>query len=236
MPLIIALHRRHRGRYGYRRLTLALRKEGVVLNHKTVRRLMKLHGLRCHVRRRKYRSWMNDGNRASGNLLARDFRAGRSGMKWCTDVTEFSAGGEKLYLSVVQDLFNGEIIAWQTAQRPALSLTCKMLEQALKVPGRKAGLMLHSDQGWQYRTPLWRAMLAEAGVIQSMSRKGNCFDNAVMENFFSHLKAEMYCCRKYDSVDVLRRDINAYIRYYNNERICLRTGMSPVEYRALKEM
>lgn len=234
--MITALHKRHRGRYGYRRITIALRKEGVMLNHKTVRKLMKLQGLCCHVRRRKYRAWMNNGSPSSPNLLARSFRAGQSGTKWCTDVTEFRVGGEKLYLSVVQDLFNGEIIAWQMAQRPALTLTCRMLEKALKVPGRKEGLMLHSDQGWQYRTPMWRSMLAGSGIIQSMSRRGNCLDNAVMENFFSHLKTEMYYCRRYESVDVLKRDIVAYISYYNHERICLRTGMSPVEYRASKEM
>ena len=122
------------------------------------------------------------------------------------------------------------------SQKPVLSLTCGMLEQALKAPVRKTGLMLHSDQGWQYRTPMWRSMLADAGVTQSMSRKGNCLDNAVMENFFSHLKVEMYHRNRYDSVNVLMQDIEGYICYFNNERISLKTGMSPVEYRASREM
>lgn len=235
MQVLIALHKRHAGRYGYRRMTIALRKEGFTLNHKTVRKLMKYHGLTCQVRRRKYRSWMNDGNQSSANLLARNFCAEHSGMKWCTDVTEFRVRGETLYLSVIQDLFNGEIVTWEMSERPALSLTCRMLEKALKSDIKRAGLMLHSDQGWQYRTPMWRSMLEDARVIQSMSRKGNCLDNAVMENFFSHLKSEMYHCKKYESVDVLKKDIVAYIRYYNRERISLKTGMSPVEYRALKE-
>ncbi|ENM6091949.1 IS3 family transposase [Salmonella enterica] len=236
IPLMAAIHRQHKECYGYRRMTTELRRRGTRLNHKTVGKLMRRQGLFCQIRRKKYSSWMNDSNQASLNLLARRFRTEESGKKWCTDVTEFRIGQEKLYLSVVQDLFNLEIIAWQMSQKPVLSLTCGMLEQALKAPVRKTGLMLHSDQGWQYRTPMWRSMLADAGVTQSMSRKGNCLDNAVMENFFSHLKVEMYHRNRYDSVNVLMQDIEGYICYFNNERISLKTGMSPVEYRASREM
>ena len=233
---ITAINMRHMGRYGYRRMKLALRKEGFTLNHKTVRKLMKQHGLTCCIRRKKYRSYMPGGGQASENLLARNFRAESSGMKWCTDVTEFRAGEHKLYLSVVQDLYSHEIVAWHTSRRPSQRLVCKMLDDALKVKYRKKGLILHSDQGWHYKTLMWRAMLADAGVIQSMSRKGNCLDNAVMENFFSHLKAEMYHRKRYDCVEVLRHDVIKYINYYNNERISLKTGgMSPAEYRALME-
>lgn len=230
-----AINERHVGRYGYRRMTLALKKEGFTLNHKTVRKLMKQHGLTCRIRRKKYRSYM-PGGEASDNLLARNFRAESSGMKWCTDVTEFRVGEHRLYLSVIQDLYNHEIVAWHTSQRPSQRLVCKMLDDALKVKYRKEGIILHSDQGWHYKTLMWRAMLADAGVTQSMSRKGNCLDNAVMENFFSHLKAEMYHRKRYDSVEQLRRDVNAYIHYYNNERISLKTGgTSPAEYRAQME-
>ncbi|AJK06657.1 integrase core domain protein [Yersinia pestis] len=231
-----ALSRRHAQRYGYRRMTVALRKEGFTLNHKTVRKLMNQHGLLSLIRRKKYRSYRADGGRASDNLLARNFTSEISGLKWCTDVTEFRVGAQKLYLSVIQDLFNNEIISWHMSERAALILTCKTLEKALKVKGRKEGLMLHSDQGWHYRTPMWRSMLVEAGIRQSMSRKGNCLDNAVMENFFSHLKAEMYHRKKYDSATVLKRDIVEYIHYYNTERISLKTGgMSPAEYRTQVE-
>ncbi|MBX9496592.1 IS3 family transposase [Yersinia enterocolitica] len=231
-----SLSRRHAQRYGYRRMTIALRKEGFTLNHKTVRKLMNQHGLLSLIRRKKYRSYRADGGLASNNLLARDFTSKTSGLKWCTDVTEFRVGEKKLYLSVIQDLFNNEIISWHTAERPALPLTCKTLEKALKVKGRKEGLMLHSDQGWHYRTPMWRSMLVDAGITQSMSRKGSCLDNAVMENFFSHLKAEMYHRKKYESATDLKRDIVEYIHYYNTERISLKTdGMSPVEYRTRAE-
>lgn len=234
---IIAINVRHVGRYGYRRMTLALRKEGFALNHKTVRKLMKQNGLTCHIRRKKYRSYMPGGGQASDNLLARNFKAESCGMKWCTDVTEFRAGEHKLYLSVIQDLYSHEIVAWRTARRPSQRLVCKMLGDALKVNYRKEGIILHSDQGWHYKSLMWRAMLAGAGMTQSMSRKGNCLDNAVMENFFSHLKAEMYHRKKYDSVEVLRRDVVEYIHYYNNERISLKTGgMSPKEYQAQMEM
>jgi putative transposase len=234
---IIAINVRHVGRYGYRRMTLALRKEGFTLNHKTVRKLMKQHGLTCHIRRKKYRSYMPGGGPASDNLLARNFRAEHSGMKWCTDVTEFRVGEHKLYLSVVQDMYSHEIVAWHTSRSPSQRLVCKMLDEALKVNYRKKGLILHSDQGWHYKTLMWRAMLADGGVTQSMSRKGNCLDNAVMENFFSHLKAEMYHRKRYDSVEALRCDVVDYINYYNNERISLKTGgVSPVEYRTQMEM
>lgn len=231
-----AIHRHHVGRYGYRRMTLALKKEGFTLNHKTVRKLMKQHGLRCCIRRKKYRSYM-PGGQAVDNLLDRNFKTESSGMKWCTDITEFRAGEHKLYLSALLDLYNNEIVAWETSRRPSQRLVCKMLDEALKASARKKELILHSDQGWHYKTLMWRAMLSDAGIMQSMSRKGNCLDNAVMENFFSHLKAEMYHRKRYDSVEALRRDIAEYIHYYNHERISLKTGgLSPVQYRAQTEI
>ncbi len=231
-----AISLRHAQRYGYRRMTQALRNQGFTLNHKTVRRLMKAHGLTCRLRRKRYRSYRPEGGQASANLLARNFSAEHSGLRWCTDVTEFRAGGQKLYLSALQDLFNNEIVAWNMSTTPSQPLVCRMLHKALKARRHKEGLVLHSDQGWAYRTPAWRLMLEKAGITQSMSRKGNCLDNAVMENFFSHLKVEMYYRKKYSSVKELGRDIRAYIRYYNHERISLKTGgMSPVAYRAQAE-
>lgn len=230
------ISQRNAQRYGYRRMTRALRDKGFVLNHKTVRRLMKEHGLTCQLRRKRYRSYMPDAGLASANLLARDFSAEKSGIKWCTDVTEFRAGGQKLYLSALQDLFNNEIVAWSMSTSASQPLVCRMLHKALKAKKHSEGLVLHSDQGWAYRTPAWRLMLEKAGIVQSMSRKGNCLDNAVMENFFSHLKVEMYYRKKYGSVKELERDIKAYIRYFNTERISLKTGgLSPVTYRTQVE-
>lgn len=231
-----AISQRNAQCYGYRRMTVALRNEAFTLNHKTVRMLMKKHDLTCQLRRKKYRSCMAGGGLASDNLLARSFKAGCSGIKWCTDVTELRAGGQKVFLSVLQDLFNNEIVAWQTSTSQSQPLVCSMLKKALKACRNKEGVVLHSDQGWAYRTPVWRRMLAEAGITQSMSRKGNCLDNAVIENFFSHLKVEMYYRKKYSSVKELESDIGRYIRYYNTERISLKMdGMSPVEYRTLTE-
>lgn len=231
-----AISQRHAQCYGYRRMTKALRDKGFMLNHKTVRRLMKEHGLTCQLRRKRYRSYMPDGGLASSNLLARDFHADKSGSRWCTDVTEFRVGGQKLYLSALQDLFNNEIVAWNMSTSQSQTLVCRMLHKAVKAGRHKEGLILHSDQGWAYRTPAWRLMLEKAGITQSMSRKGNCLDNAVIENFFSHLKVEMYRRKKYGSVKELERDIRMYIRYYNTERISLKTGgMSPVAYRTQAE-
>ncbi|AFJ45165.1 putative integrase [Shimwellia blattae DSM 4481 = NBRC 105725] len=233
---IQAIYKHHAGRYGYRRMTLALRKEGFTLNHKTVRKLMKEHGLLCQLRRKKYRSYMGGCSVTAENLLARNFRACSSGLKWCTDITEFRAGTHKLYLSVIQDLFNKEIVAWHTSLRPSLGLVCKTLDKSLKGKNYRPELILHSDQGWHYHTLMWRSMLADAGIRPSMSRKGNCLDNAVMENFFSHLKTEMYYRKEYRDPEELRRDIAKYIHYFNQERISLKTGgVSPVEYRAQVE-
>lgn len=134
--------------------------------------------------------------------------ATRSGIKWCTDVTEFRAGGQKLYLSALQDLFNNEIVAWNMSTSASQPLVYRMLHKVLKAHRHSEGLVLHSDQGWAYRTPAWRLMLEKAGIVQSMSRKGNCLDNAVMENFFSYLKVEMYYRKRYGCVKELERDRN----------------------------
>lgn len=175
----------HKGRYGYRRMTAALRNIGQIVNSKAVRRLMEELGLKCTVRPKKYRSYRGLMGEASPNTLARDFEAEQPNQKWVTDVTEFKVAGEKLYLSPVLDLYNGEIIAYQTATRPRYTLVGDMLEKALERLPETAKPMLHSDQGWHYRYPDYRQRLEKAGLEQSMSRKGNCLDNATMESFLA---------------------------------------------------
>ncbi len=229
---ISAIYARHKGRYGYRRITADLRHAGELVNHKTVQRLMQWLGLKSMVRPKRYRSYRGAVGRAAPNLLDRQFKAARPHEKWVTDVTEFNVNGQKLYLSPVMDMYNGEIVAYQTSKRPVFSLVATMLKKAFSRLASTDRPMLHSDQGWQYQQPKYRRMLADQGVAQSMSRKGNCLDNAAMESFFATLKTECFHLNRYDSVEQLQDDIHHYIHYYNHERIRLKLqGLSPVQYR-----
>lgn len=153
--------------------------------------------------------------------------------RWATDVTEFNVKGEKLYLSPIIDLYNQEIISYDISEKPTFKSIINMLDKALKKVKQTKGLLLHSDQGWQYQMKQYQHILQQKGIVQSMSRKGNCLDNAIIENFFGTLKSELYYLKKYESRAQLKNEIEEYIEYYNNERIKLNLkGMSPVQYRA----
>lgn len=222
----------HKGRYGYRRVTAALRAAGESVNHKTVQHLMGELGLRSTVRPKKYRSYKGQVGRIAPDLVKRHFTAERANQKWVTDVTEFNVAGHKLYLSPVMDLYNGEIIAYETARRPVFKLVETMLLKAVsRLPGNDRPI-LHSDQGWQYQMSRWQRMLRAHNISQSMSRKGNCLDNAAMESFFAILKSELFHQDRFNSVTSLQNAIADYIRYYNHDRIKLKLkGLSPVQYR-----
>jgi transposase InsO family protein len=221
----------HKGRYGYRRITLELRKNGILINHKVVQRLMNILGLKSMVRIKKYRSYKGRVGRIAPNILKRDFSATKPCMKWVTDVTEFSLFGQKLYLSPILDLFNGEIISYNISERPKFCQIVNMLDKAFEKIPDNTKLILHSDQGWQYQMETYQCKLKEKGVVQSMSRKGNCLDNAVIENFFGILKSEFLYLQKFDSVEHFINELHDYIYYYNNYRVKLKLKLSPVEYR-----
>ncbi|WP_179373896.1 IS3 family transposase [Klebsiella pneumoniae] len=222
----------HKGRYGYRRITLALRKQGLRINHKTVQRLMAELSLRSVIRAKKYRAWKGRTGEAAPNILSRNFGASKANEKWVTDVTEFPVQGKKLYLSSVLDLFNREVIAYSLSERPVMEMVNTMLDGAFPKLRPGDAPLLHSDQGWHYRMRSYQERLKAHGMTQSMSRKGNCLDNAVMENFFGTLKSECFYLREFRSVSALRKAVEDYIHYYNNERISLKLkGLSPVEYR-----
>lgn len=229
---ICALFEQHKGRYGYRRITAAIRQMGELVNHKTIQRLMMQLQLKSLVRVKKYRSYKGLVGRIAPNILQRQFDAQRPNQKWVTDVTEFNVSGQKLYLSPVMDLYNGEIIAYQMAKRPAFELVSSMLKKAFARLALGDKPILHSDQGWQYQMPGYRYLLAEKAIDQSMSRKGNCLDNAAMESFFGTLKSEFFYLNKFSSVDDLQAGLKNYIHYYNHDRIKLKLkGLSPVQYR-----
>lgn len=224
----------HKGRYGYRRITLSIRRSGCGINHKTVYRLMGELGLKSSVRLKKYRSYRGEPGKIAQNILGRNFKAVKPFQKWSTDVTEFRVKDKKLYLSPIIDLFNQEIVSYSLSDRPNFHGIMEMLDGAIgKLDADSSGLILHSDQGWQYQMVQYQKKLQQNGIIQSMSRKGNCLDNAIIENFFGTLKSELYYQNKYESSDQLKKDIQEYIEYYNKHRIKLNlNGMSPMEYRA----
>lgn len=229
---IKAVFERHKGRYGYRRVTAAIRHLGERINHKTVQRLMGTLKLKSLVRPKKYKSFKGEVGQAAPNELQRQFEAKAANQKWVTDVTEFAVKGEKLFLSPVLDLYNGEIIAFEMSRRPQFELVTTMLTKAFSrlAPGDKP--LLHSDQGWQYRMSAYRQALSERGMVQSMSRKGNCHDNAAMESFFAVLKSEFFYLNKFADIDQLAAGIADYIHYYNHDRIKLKLGgLSPVQFR-----
>ena len=216
---IIAIFYENKGRYGYRRITMELRSRGFALNHKTVQRLMKELGLVCRVRMKKYKSYKGEVGKVAENLLNRDFTAKKPNRKWVTDVTEFHLFGQKLYLSPILDLCSRDIVSYTISDRPVLSMVTEMLDRAFKQLPDDTGLILHSDQGWQYQHKQYQRMLRKKAVRQSMSRKGNCLDNAVMENFFGHLKTELLYLQEFESIEHFKAELIDYLDYYNNRRI-----------------
>jgi len=189
-------------------------------------------GLKCEVRMKKYRSYRGSVGKVAPNILNRDFTAGKMNEKWVTDVTEFHLFGEKRYLSPVLDLCNGEIIAYKVMNRPVYSLVGDMLEEAIKKIKPDDEVILHSDQGWHYQMSKYQNKLKEHGIRQSMSRKGNCLDNAVIENFFGLLKSELLYLQEFESMEHFERELKEYIYYYNHKRMKAKLkDLSPVEYR-----
>lgn len=248
MNAIIRIFYEHKERYGYRRITLQLFRQGFTVNHKTVKRLMTKMGLYGKTPRAKYRSYRGKMNGTTRNLLlakevdeishrtvyVRNFKTSAPDEKWTTDVSEFRISAGKLYLSPILDMHTSEIVSYNISRRPDFQQIEKMLDEAFEQREDLAGLILHSDQGWQYQMKQYRRCLQEHGIIQSMSRKGNCLDNCVMENFFGKLKNEMFYGHEYEfeTLEELEQAIREYIDYYNNQRIQVRLkGLTPCEAR-----
>ena len=210
-----------------------LRANGYVLNHKTVLKLMKNLNLKGKQRKNdKYHSYKGEVGKVADNLLKRAFYADKPFEKLTTDVTQFKIGDEKVYLSPVMDLFNREIISYSISLSPNLEQVRDMLQGLFDKLPDEARPLFHSDQGWQYQHAEYQRLLYEHNITQSMSRKGNCIDNGIMENFFGRLKVEMFYGEKFESVDAFIEKLHEYIYYYNNERISRKLkGMSPVQYR-----
>lgn len=233
---IKAIYDEHKGNYGYRRITLELRNQGFLVNHKKVQRLMKRMNLTARIRRkRKYSSYKGEVGKKADNLIQRQFEASKPYEKCYTDVTEFAipASSQKLYLSPVLDGYNSEIIAYHLSTSPNLEQIKRMLAQAFP-DEHYNNTILHSDQGWQYQHQFYHEFLNQKGIRPSMSRKGNSLDNGMMESFFGILKSEMFYGfeKTFKSLEELKQAIINYIDYYNNKRIKVKLkGLSPVQYR-----
>ena len=219
--------------YGYRRIQAVLKtKYGFGLSGKTVLKLMREEGRVCLIRRKKYVSYKGAVGLAAANVLKRDFRSSGPNQKWATDVTEFKVLGQKQYLSPVIDLFNGEVISYELAPSPVLALVTNMLDKAFLKLDAGQRPIIHSDQGWHYRHLSYQKALAKRGLVQSMSRKGNCLDNAVAENFFGHFKEEFLRQQTFTSISQFKTELDGYLNWFNNDRIKLKLkGLSPVQYR-----
>ena len=165
---------------------------GLVVNHKRVQRLMGELGLKSKVRPKRYKSYKGEVGKVAENVLKREFTAKKPNQKWVTDVTEFKVNGQKVYLSPIIDLFNQEVVSYEVRTSVTLPLVTDMLKAATAKLLKHEKPLLHSDQGWQYQNIQYQQHLKKHGLLQSMSRKGNCLDNAVAENFFGILKTEMY--------------------------------------------
>ena len=229
---ITTIYHENRGRYGYRRITAELRKRKFSVNHKTVQRLMKELGLVCRVRMKKYRSYKGEVGKIAPNLLNRDFHTEKPNKKWVTDVTEFKLFGETLYLSAILDLHSSDLVSYTISERPVLSMVTTMLDKAIEILPNNSDLILHSDQGWQYQHRRYQRMLWEKGIQQSMSRKGNCLDNAVIENFFGLLKSELLYLQEFRSMEHFKLELIEYLDYYNNRRIKAKLkGLPPAIHR-----
>lgn len=225
---------RHKGRYGVRRVFRELVNLGWKVNHKVVQRIM--HALNLFGKRpkEKYHSYKGKVGKTAENIIDRDFVADKPVKKWTTDVSQFSFPWGKCYFSPILDMYSNEIIAYDLSLSPNLEQIKRMLTQAFAKFPNPVHLVMHSDQGWQYQHPYYVNELKRHHVIQSMSRKGNCYDNAVMETFFGRMKNELYygCETMYPSFEEFAKAVKDYIDYYNNERIQAKTKwMSPTKYR-----
>ena len=234
MAEITEIFEHHKHRYGVRRIHRELVNRGHNVNHKRVQRLMRNMGLMGKRPKEKYHSYRGNVGKVADNIINRDFSTNMPLQKWTTDVSQFNFPWGKCYLSPILDMNTNEIISYDLSLSPNLEQIHRMLDKAFKKFPDVKGLIFHSDQGWQYQHEYFRNTLKEHGITQSMSRKGNCIDNCIMETFFGRLKNEMYygCEKEYGSFEAFSKAIEEYISYYNNERIQKKTKwMPPVKYR-----
>lgn len=221
-------------RYGVRRVHRELLNRGYSINHKKVQRLMRKMGLNGIRPKEKYHSYKGEIGKIADNIINKDFTTTAPLEKWTTDVSQFNLSWGKCYLSPILDMNSNEIISYDLSKSPNLKQISNMLEKAFNKFKNTTGIIFHSDQGWQYQHEYYRNKLKKHGLIQSMSRKGNCYDNSIMETFFGRLKNEMFFGheKEFATFEEFAKAIDEYIDYYNNKRIQSKTKwMPPAVYR-----
>ena len=234
MAEIREIFEQNRRRYGVRRIHKELVNRGHHVNHKRVQRLMHEARLLGKRPKEKYHSYKGEVGMLADNIINRDFSTTAPLQKWTTDISQFSFSWGKCYLSPILDMNTNEIISYDLALSPNMEQIKRMLDKAFEKFPTLNGLVFHSDQGWQYQHAYYRNSLIKHGIIQSMSRKGNCYDNCIIETFFGRMKNEMYYGyeKEYESFDIFAKAVEEYIDYYNNQRIQKKTKwMPPVKYR-----
>lgn len=233
--LILECYYEVNGIYGYKRVKIWIfRKYGKKINHKRVYRLMKELGIKAKIRRKKGNYKKGTENIVVPNVLNRNFTASNLNEKWVTDITYLMFNQKRLYLSAIKDLYNNEIVAYKISKTNDINLVLNTIKEAKKKQDVR-GITLHSDQGFQYTSRKYHKILKKNKITPSMSRKGNCLDNASMENFFGHLKTELIYLNSFQTEEEVMRAIDQYIYFYNHERFQKKlSNLSPVEYRNTK--
>ena len=217
--------------YGYRKVHIWLERKGIIRNPKTILRVMQKYGMLSEVRRRRKYKQMGQQLHRYPNLLNRQFYAQAPNQKWVTDISYIQTGQGVLYLSVIRDLWDNSIVAYKTGTEQTVNLVLNTIRAAMKNEKVAAELQLHSDQGFQYTSREYFNLTQEYGITPSMSRRGNCYDNAMAENFFSCIKTECIYRQKIQTIQQAKQLIDEYIWFYNNERIQLKTKLTPLEQR-----
>ena len=217
--------------YGYRRVHIWLERKGIHRNPKTILKIMQKYSLLSAVRRKKYRNYGAHLHKYP-NLLNRDFSAERPNQKWVTDISYIHIKQGVLYLSIIRDLYDNSIVAYKTGTEQNVNLVLSTIKEAKRKEKVTAELQLHSDQGFQYTSQAYFKLTQSYGITPSMSRRGNPYDNALAENFFSILKTECIYRVKLQTYEEARLLIAEYIHFYNHQRIQLKTKLTPLEKRS----
>jgi putative transposase len=229
--LIHKCQRETHGTYGYRRIGIWLERQGIKANHKAILRIMGKYGLLAQIRRRRKYYQMGNQVHRYPNILNRDFKSIRPNEKWVTDISYIQTVQGTLYISIIRDLFDNSIISYQTGTEQSINLVLRTIQEARIKEAVTAELHLHSDQGFQYTSQAYFTLTQKYGITPSMSRRGNCYDNAPAENFFSILKTECIRRHKPKTPEYARQLIDNYIYFYNHERIQQKTKLTPLEKR-----
>jgi transposase InsO family protein len=233
--LVLEAYERSRKTYGYRRIQIWIEREyGIKINHKAVLRLMRKLNIRSVARKRNPYRIINNRYGAIHtypNLLRQNFRSDRPNQKWGTDITYIPTQQGFVYLAVIKDFFDGTILGHALSRNNSIQMVLQAVRAAAPDLQSQIGVIIQSDQGSQFQSSAYRILTAQLGIIPSMSRKGNCLDNAPTESFFSHLKEELLRHMTIKDFQDAVQVVDDYIHFYNHDRIQLKTKLTPVEFR-----